>query len=97
MESPAASPGARYPSRGIFFGCCASAITPTASSTTATRIDGTPAFFIAHLVSSVIYHADRDKGKCDLRRKATGISCRKARISLRLTDRLVDCGVRLLC
>jgi hypothetical protein len=24
-------------------------------------------FFIAHLVSSVIYHADRDKGKCDLR------------------------------
>jgi hypothetical protein len=22
--------------------------------------------FIAHLVSSVIYHADRDKGKCDL-------------------------------
>ena len=29
--------------------------------------------FIAHLVSSVIYHADRDKGKCDLRRKATEI------------------------
>jgi hypothetical protein len=24
------------------------------------------ALFIAHLVSSVIYHADRDKGKCDL-------------------------------
>ena len=31
-----------------------------------TRIDGTAAFFIAHLVSSVMYHADRDKGKCDL-------------------------------
>jgi hypothetical protein len=29
-------------------------------------IDGTASFFIAHLVSSVIYHADRDKGKCDL-------------------------------
>jgi hypothetical protein len=41
-------------------------MTATASNTTATRIDGTAAFFIAHLVSSVIYHADRDKGKCDL-------------------------------
>jgi hypothetical protein len=29
------------------------------------RIDAA-AFFIAHLVSSVMYHADRDKGKCDL-------------------------------
>jgi len=38
----------------------------TASDTTATRIDSTTALFIAHLVSSVIYHADRDKGKCDL-------------------------------
>src|SRR4029453_9332169 len=60
----------RYPIRGIFVGCCASAITPKASNTTATRIDGTAAFFIAHLVSSVIYHADRDKGKCDLDRKS---------------------------
>jgi hypothetical protein len=42
------------------------AITPRASNTTATRIDGIAAFFIAHLVLSVIYHADRDKGKCDL-------------------------------
>jgi hypothetical protein len=56
----------RYPIRWTFFGCCASAITPTASNTTATRIDGTAAFFIPHLVSGVIYHADRDKGKCDL-------------------------------
>src|SRR5258705_8486224 len=53
------------PIRGTF-GSCASAITPIASNTTATRIDGTAAFFIAHLISSVIYHADRDKGKCDL-------------------------------
>jgi hypothetical protein len=43
--------------------CCASAVTPRASNTTTTRIDGTAAFFIAHLVSSVMYHADRDKGK----------------------------------
>src|SRR5262249_46312487 len=57
---------ARYPIRGIFFGCCASAITPRASNTTATRIDGTAALFIAHLVSSVLYHADSNKGKCDL-------------------------------
>ena len=52
--------------RKIFPACCASTITPRASSTTATRIDGTAAFFIAHLISSVIYHVDRDKGKCDL-------------------------------
>jgi hypothetical protein len=56
----------KNPIRGIFAGCCASAMTATASSTTTTRIDGTAAFVIAHLVSSVMYHADRDKGKCDL-------------------------------
>jgi hypothetical protein len=28
----------RYPIRGTFFGCCASAITPTASSTTASGL-----------------------------------------------------------
>src|SRR4030095_658695 len=56
----------RYPIRGTLFGCCAWAITPTTSSIATTRIDGTAAFFIAHLVSSVIYHADGDKGKCDL-------------------------------
>src|SRR5206468_4899505 len=65
-DSRAGSSDDRYPIRETFFGCCASAITPRASNTTATRIDGTAAFFIAHLVSSVIYHADRDKGKCDL-------------------------------
>jgi len=41
-------------------------MTATATSTTTTRIDGTAAFVIAQLVSSVMYHADRDKGKCDL-------------------------------
>jgi hypothetical protein len=66
VESVAGSDGDRYPSRGTFFGCCASAMTANPSSITATRIDGVAAFFIAHLVSSVIYHADRDKGKCDL-------------------------------
>src|SRR5215471_4933303 len=57
---------ARIPTRGILAGCCASAMTATASITTPTRIDGTAALFIAHLVSSVMYHADRDKGKCGL-------------------------------
>jgi hypothetical protein len=38
-------------------------MTARASNTTATRIDGTAALFIAHLVLSVMYHADRDKGK----------------------------------
>jgi hypothetical protein len=41
-------------------------MTVTASSNTAARVDGTAAFFIAHLISSVMYHADRDKRKCDL-------------------------------
>lgn len=36
------------------------------------RIDDTAAFCIAHLVLGVIYHADRCKEKCGLRRKATG-------------------------
>ena len=38
----------RYPIRETFFGCCASAMTATASSTTTNRIDKTPAFLIAH-------------------------------------------------
>jgi hypothetical protein len=42
-------------------------MTATVHNTTATRVDGTAAFFIAHLVSSVMYHADRDKGKYHLR------------------------------
>src|SRR5262245_45088595 len=75
----------RYPIRGTFFGCCASAVTPRASNTTATRIDGTAALIIAQLVSSVMYHADRDKGKCDLYGGGRqGSPSRKARISLRL-------------
>ena len=53
-----------YPRNFVWL--CACAVTATASNTTETRIDGTAALFIAHLVSSVIYHADRDKGKCDL-------------------------------
>jgi hypothetical protein len=41
-------------------------MTATTSNIATTRIDGSAAFFIAHLISSVIYHADRDKEKCDL-------------------------------
>jgi hypothetical protein len=41
-------------------------MTATASNATTTRIDETAAFFTIHLVSSVMYHANRDKGKCDL-------------------------------
>jgi hypothetical protein len=63
MDSRAGSCVDRYPISGTFFGCCASAITPRASNTTATRIDDTAAFFIAHLVSSVIYHAEGNKEK----------------------------------
>ena len=43
----------RYPIRWTFFGCCASAVTATASSTTTNRIDKTPAFFIAHIIRYV--------------------------------------------
>jgi hypothetical protein len=38
---------------GTFFGCCASAMTATASSTTASRIDKRPAFVIAHTIRYV--------------------------------------------
>jgi hypothetical protein len=44
----------RNPIRETFFGCCASAVTATASSITAIRIDDTPAFFIAHLILDVL-------------------------------------------
>src|SRR5262249_45242003 len=57
-------------------------MTATASNTTAIRIDGTAAFFIAHLVSSVMYHADRDKGKCDLHGRRHGFVERKDPILL---------------
>src|SRR5882724_7099316 len=93
VDSLAGSSPDRYPSRETFFGCCASVVTPTASNTTATRIDGTAAFFIAHLVSSVMYHADRDKGKCDLRAKGDRVSSSgKTRFSLRL-----NCTTRQSC
>jgi hypothetical protein len=54
MKNPLLSVFDRYPIRGTFVGCCASAITPRASNTTATRIDDTRAFFIAHLILDVL-------------------------------------------
>jgi hypothetical protein len=44
-------------------------MTATASSITAIRIDGAPTFFIAHLISSVTYHAERR----DLSNKKFGV------------------------
>src|SRR5262249_10330014 len=65
----------RKPIRGTFVGCCASAITPRASNTIATRIDGAAAFFIARIsFRVVIYHADRGKEKRILQGEATGTS-----------------------
>ena len=85
VDSLAGSCDDRYPIRGTFFGCCASAMTATASITTATRIDGTAAFFITHLVSSVIYHAYGSKEKRYLRLKGERVSSkRKTRFALRL-------------
>src|SRR5262249_32978709 len=52
---------------------------------TTTKIDGITALFIAHLVSSVMYHAERDKEKCDLHSGKRRVLVKwKARISLRL-------------
>ena len=49
-----------YPIRGTFFGCCASAMTRNSEQHHCnTGLMSTAALFIAHLVSSVIYHADR--------------------------------------
>src|SRR5215475_7369741 len=63
-DSTAARPN-RKPMWALF-GCCASVMIVKASNITTTRIDRTVALFISHLVSSVMYHADRNKGKCDL-------------------------------
>src|SRR5262245_39423776 len=72
--------------RGTFAGCWASARTAPVSSITATRNGGAGAFFIAHLDSSVIYHADSDKEKRNLRRKATTfLSREKPRFCVRLS------------
>src|SRR5262245_51216908 len=88
-DSRAGSSADIYPIRGTFFGCCASAVTPRASITTATRI-GTAAFFIAHLISSVMYHADRAKEKCDLRAEGDRVSSsRKTRFSLRFDQQCI--------
>src|SRR6266496_1764945 len=46
-------PTIRKPIRGTFFGCCASAMTAKASSTTTNRIDKTLAFLIAHTIRYV--------------------------------------------
>ena len=56
VEKKEGEGAARKPIRETFFACCASAITPRASNTTATRIDVIVAFFITHIVSRVIYH-----------------------------------------
>ena len=47
--------------RGIFFGCCASVMTATASSITTNRIEKTPAFLIAHTIARHVYHVDGNR------------------------------------
>ena len=46
------------PILGAFLGCCASAITPRTSNSTAIRIDDIPVFFIAHLLMSLRLHSN---------------------------------------
>ena len=53
----------RYPIRGVFFGCCASTITATASIAPANRIDASAVFLNGRLISGVIYHEDGSKEK----------------------------------
>src|SRR5215813_12611291 len=55
------------PMRGTFFGCCALAVTATASNAPANRIDASAGFLNGRLISGVIYHADGSKEKCYLR------------------------------
>ena len=47
----------RYPIRGTFIGCCASAMIATANSIAATKIDDQPTFFIAYIVTKAITQA----------------------------------------
>jgi hypothetical protein len=49
-----AEPTDKNPILAFFLGCCASAMTATASNTTATRIDGAAALFIAYIVLETI-------------------------------------------
>src|SRR5262249_25230096 len=56
--------------RRTFAGCWPSAIAVIANSITVPRIDSTAAFFIVRLISSVVYHDERGKEKCNLRLKA---------------------------
>src|SRR5262249_43671717 len=62
--------GSRNPMRKIFPGCCASAIVAPTSRITAHRIDA--GLFIKHLLSGVIYRAERtdlSNEKCPRSRK----------------------------
>jgi len=51
----------------IFFACCASTVTETASNAPANRIDLSAVFLNGRLISGVIYHADGSKEKRYLR------------------------------
>jgi hypothetical protein len=51
----------KYPILVIFFGCCALAMTATASSINAARIAGVAALFIAHLVRLFITDTEAEK------------------------------------
>jgi hypothetical protein len=53
----------KYPILAIFFGCCALAITATASNAPANRIDANEVFFNSRLISSHYYHADDSEEK----------------------------------
>jgi hypothetical protein len=51
----------RYPIRGTFSACCASAISPKASTTIAIRIDSAVAFFISYLVRVLLIRLIEEK------------------------------------
>jgi len=63
----------RNPTRGTFVGCCASAITPTASCTATTRTDKRAALFIAHFARERTYHAGGNSENDYLQQKGNQI------------------------
>jgi hypothetical protein len=74
----------RYPIRGTFFGCCASANTATASSIAATKIDDQPTFFIAHLVTEAITQTVIAETIIYGRRETRFVEEKTARLGVRL-------------
>jgi hypothetical protein len=75
----------RYAIRGMFVGCCASAITPPASSPAMDRVDKRAAFFIAHFALAVfITNSEAEKRVIYGRRETGFVEAKSPKSDVRL-------------